>query len=373
MRTLLALLLCLPLLLACEQRPSAPTGPATTPSLLGLNWDLQEADWQKHAAEVSSMRPGWVRLGFDALDRSGHIDFGYFDALTDRLRNRGIGILGLLAGARSSCAAKVSNDDYSSCPPTAAKEQTYADYVEKIVRHFRDRITYWESWNEPNDATYWVTGPDPAAYAHLLALQHRAVKRGNPSAQLLFAATGPTNLPWTARVLEALGGEHPFEAVALHPYRFVSPDQGSAFNLADGTETQVTMKQELVASAELFRRYEAVHARANTTPDTWITEYGWGAISDTGGELAAGVQLVSYQRQADFLRLTVTELRDDPELSFVKAAFWWSEYDVTNLPDSEAYFRSYGLLHNDYRPKPAAETFRSLPRPATPGDALASL
>ena len=89
-----------------------------------------------------------------------------------------------------------------------------------------------------------------------------------------------------------------------------------------------------------------------------------GAASTTGGEVAGGVELISYATQASYLRETIALLHDDPELRFVKAAFWWSVVDFEWPGDEYGYFKSYGLLRRDLSRKPVADTFAKLaPKP----------
>ena len=330
--------------------------------LLGLNLrDLTHDRWDQVWDVASSLHSGWVRLdGQVALDEKGSLDFGFYDRWVDQFRSGGIGVLGQLGGAKASCARSVAPDNTVNCPPDPGREGAYADYVEKVVEHFAGRITYWESWNEPDQNRYWLSGADPTAYAHVLRIQHDAMKRADPHAKLIFAATSSNNQLWTARVLTALGGDRPYESVALHPYRFSGPREQVPFIGPDGSQVPLDMKSELRKRIAPFRQYDSQHGRPDADPETWLTEYGWGAASTTGGEVAGGVELISYATQASYLRETNALLHDDAELRFVKAAFWWSVIDFEWPGDEYGYFKSYGLLRRDLSRKPVADTFAEL-------------
>jgi hypothetical protein len=315
-------------------------------------------DMELLADELDAIGVEWVRLAIAAEHREGTPEFSYFDAVVDIFRSRGIEVLGLLGGAEVSCA--VHTDNAWACPPDPTLEREYATYIEEVVNHFDDRIDYWESWNEPEHEEYWITGPDPSEYARVLRIQYDAIKRASPDATVLLGATGPTNLPWLARLLNELGHDQPFDAVALHPYRFLAgPHQRNFFVHADGSQTQLDLKSELLATEELFAEHYASGTFGGL--DFWITEIGWGGHSKEGGERIDGFAMPSLARQARWLHQLLTLLRDDAQLHFVQAMFWWNATDIT--PDARIpldHFQYYGLLRPDLSRKPAADTFSEL-------------
>src|SRR2546430_1559503 len=138
-------------------------------------------------------KPSRLPLGLNLRDLT-------HDRWVDRFRSSGIGVLGELGGAKASCARVVAPDNTVNCPPDPGREGAYTDYVEKVIGHFARRITYWESWNEPDHNRYWLGGADPTAYARVLHIQHNAMKRANSNAKLIFAATSSENQLWTAGV-----------------------------------------------------------------------------------------------------------------------------------------------------------------------------
>jgi hypothetical protein len=361
-----------------EHRPNRATpapapAPATaTPEVLpspfgvNLSYDTSSrpADIHRLIDRMADLHVQWARVGLDALDAKstdGRLDVGFADDVVDRLRQRGMGVLLLLGGSRRACTVSVAEDGYVNCPPDRSREQQYGRYVEQFVDHFKGRVIYFESWNEPNDKAYWVTGPDPADYARVLSVQYPAVKRANPEARVLFASTGATDLPWTAQALAALGGERPYDEVALHPYRTAGgPHDATPFTLADGSTAMLDLKGELLASVGAFRDYDARHGRAVEPPPVWLTEMGWGAKSAQGGEEVGGVTLASYADQARYLHETVGLMRDDPDLAFVQVMLWWNAVDLEETDPEAPYFDFYGLLRVDLSSKPVADAFAEL-------------
>ena len=76
-------------------------------------------------------------------------------------------------------------------PPDDFKD--YGDYVEAVVSRYRDRITYFQLWNEPNIYPEWGEQlVSPEAYTELLCLGYRRAKEANPDAVILAGALSPT-------------------------------------------------------------------------------------------------------------------------------------------------------------------------------------
>jgi hypothetical protein len=137
------------------------------------------------------------------------------------------------------------------------------------------------------------------------------------------------------------------------------PYQRNVFVHADGSQTQLDFKSELLATEELFAEHYALGTSGGL--GFWITEIGWGGHSKEGGERLDGFAMPSLARQARWLHQLLTLLRDDAQLHFVQAMFWWNATDIT--PDAGVpvdHFQYYGLLRPDLSRKPAADTFSEL-------------
>jgi len=321
------------------------------PSLFGLNTLTHDNDYSRVARDMAEARrlgAEWVRTYPPAVKPDGKLDFDDLDARLAEIRRHGLMPLVALGGFADTCARRWDG----ACPPDPGAEKLYARHLRDLVAHARGQLTYYESWNEPDQPVFFQPRPSPERYAALLKLQYRVIKRANPRAQVLFAATGGTNLPFTGRVLRALDGAKVFDAVAVHPYRYAGPDAKTFVKLADGRFVQLTFKDELLAIASLFRR------RGYGRLPMWITEFGWGAMGSRGGK-----GLFTLTQQAVFLQRSYKLIRDDPELDFVKSAFWFNlrDYapDAIPNPDEEG-FRHHGLETTDFERKPAAETYRRL-------------
>ena len=257
------------------------------------------------------------------------------DAAVAAANERGMHLIGLLGGA----PCRFDSDVLPPHPPghvfTPAEPTAYARYVEHIAERYRDTVQWWESWHEPNLAASWGASPDAAAYAELLRAQYRTIKRVSPDAKLALAAMARTDLAFLRGVLDRLGGERCFDAVAVHPYRWHGATEEAVrdVRLEDGVTTApMTWKQELRSVATMVDRlgYGAT--------DLWITEVDWGVDHDpelmADSMLSVGVASHGEQltRDARHIEDSFASLRDDPDLDFVKTGLWFDLNDSRPLP-----------------------------------------
>jgi hypothetical protein len=84
-------------------------------------------------------------------------------------------------------------------------------------RTLRRPIHAWQVWNEPNGPLFWAVQPGLPRYAQLLQVAHAAIKRADPSADVVLA--GLTDRSWESlRQLYRLGIRRNVDAVALNPF-----------------------------------------------------------------------------------------------------------------------------------------------------------
>jgi hypothetical protein len=363
---------------ATVSAPAAPTpthalaplraGAQPSPSLFGINtgtFDTSEARLGRDLPMAVRLGARWVHFTGDSIkyDAHGAVSFALMDREVNGARSLGLGVVMSLGGIRGACSASPPPADPTDCPPTSPHDlAVYATYLRALLRHFAGRVRYYESWVEPNHNSMWAGGVNPAQYAALLTTEYRVLRQTAPQDELMFAGVadfgiedgspnGMAVLPYTDAVLSDLHGERAFDLVALHAYRFpptLAPDDlGWTHYALAPIWRQDTWSQQLEAYEQEFS------AHGYGTPQMWLTEFGW-----PGNSQASGDYYPSLDAQATDVAQAYQAL-ESPELSFVRAAFWFNQRDyqpgVAN-PDP-AFFAHYGLLFNDFAPKPAAAVF----------------
>ena len=341
------------------------------PSLFGINTGTYDTSARRLARDYPtavSLGARWLHFTGDSVKyaANGRVSFALLDREVDTARSLGLGVVLSLGGIRAACSMRPVPSDATRCPPTTPYDlAVYARYLRGLLAHFAGRVEYYESWVEPNHTSMWPGGPNPAQYAALLETEYRVFSASRPRARLMFAgvadfgiADGSPNgiavLPYTDAVLADLHGARAFDLVALHAYRFppsLAPDDlGWTHYPASPVWRQDTWTQQLEAYEALFT------AHGYGTPRMWLTEFGW-----PGNRTAAGDYYPSLSAQATDVAQAYAAL-ESPALSFVQAAFWFNQrdYETGAANPDPGFFAHYGLLFNDFEPKPAAAVFERL-------------
>jgi hypothetical protein len=114
------------------------------------------------------------------------IDLSHDDFIT-RLADNGVTITLVLSFWDK---AYVADDGEIPIPrfKTEAEIQRYLDYVRFIVRHFKDRIKYYEIWNEPSikDIIQWIEVED---YINLVGRAVPVIRQEYPEAKIVVGGT----------------------------------------------------------------------------------------------------------------------------------------------------------------------------------------
>jgi hypothetical protein len=65
------------------------------------------------------------------------------------------------------------------------RDEDYGDFVYAVVSRYKDRVHFWQLWNEPNLSYEWGKFPDPEDYARLLCTGYHRAKEADPAAVVL--------------------------------------------------------------------------------------------------------------------------------------------------------------------------------------------
>jgi hypothetical protein len=110
------------------------------------------------------------------------------------------------------------------------EDAPYANFLAVLVHRYGPHGTFWQThspalpirmwqiWNEPNINVFWFKQPFQPSYTALLRAAHDAIKRADPSAEIVLA--GLPNYSWRqlAKLYKIQGVGRLFDAVAVHPY-----------------------------------------------------------------------------------------------------------------------------------------------------------
>ncbi len=276
------------------------------------------------AAGIGSIRVAgteWSRVE----PRKGQFDWRAADRIIDLARGHGFEVLAPLAytpGWASSAPENLPSGVRTRWAPRDIRD--WEAYVTATVSRYRDRVRYWQVWNEPDLVGFWAGTAHQ--YAELLAVAYQAIKRVDPDAGVVFGGLSVGGAP--SRVNERF-----FEEVLADPQY----PGARYFDIADF--------HQYGPASEAERRYAYVRSTLGrfgiSDRPVWVTEVGH--PSDLDGE----------SEQAEYLRAMVPFLLN----LGVGRVFWFDLYDDRT---AGSRFWHYGLVRADGTPKPALDAYRQV-------------
>lgn len=202
-------------------------------------------------------------------------------------------------------------------------------FVSRAVRRYKNKIKYWNLWNEPNVEKFWAL--DAEAYVRrILNPGAEAIKLVWPEAVLVGPeVTYLRSIPrtwnmWMRQILRK-GGAKWFDIISMHIYKSEGPEE--IFKIIfEG------YPEELTPSIVELLEEEGVDNKP-----FWITETGWSTTS------------VTEKTQARFYRGFLRRMKNN---LFPHAVVFYEIID-----DPSPGVGKYGILRADYSKKPAYDAY----------------
>ncbi len=254
----------------------------------------QEIDEELDTMREAGVR--WIRSvwRWDKIEwEAGQRDYAFLDDVVERAWKRGIRFVPCLHTVpRWASTAPAGNPDFRCFPPDLTG---WSNFVFQTVSHFKGRVKYWETWNEPNH-WYWFGTVEDFYQHHQTA--YRAAKAADPQCKILLGAFAHSGASFLKQLLE-MGALDFFDIVSFHPYS----GEGEDISPAD------RMTREIL---RVLTDYGCEDR------PIWFTETGW--PEDLAPSKTA-------QRRAELLTL----LYDHPFPASVEKIFWfpfdtWSKH-----------------------------------------------
>ena len=245
--------------------------PLRSTQVRGSYWGIQAGSFEDTVLEkASALGVKWTRLeaSWPSIEKEpGKYDWSRTDVAFDATLRYGITPFVTLVGGNGLYAPVLHYDDpqqaeiYGERPaPPTNNERAMAAwlrFVEAAIARYKDKIRYWEVWNEPNHRAYWGAPPDAADYGRLLRETATIIKRIEPAAKVIGGATAGMNAPFVDSYLSA-GTEHLIDIISYHQY--------------EGEPEERIL---------LMAKLRAVIDRHNPAIATWQGECGYPSASST--------------------------------------------------------------------------------------------
>jgi hypothetical protein len=296
----------------------------------GINSYLTEIDTvsrSRAATEAAQMEAAYVGMAREEFEwrrvepSRGVYDWPKFDQAVELERAHGIAILGkLVYGSPWDNTAPAGTDPISASRYPPANIQDYVDYAVLTVHRYKDRVHFWEIWNEENNAGLWPPAPDAARYTQLLKATYTAIKAEDPTATVVLGGLSTGTDVGFLQGIQANGGWGSFDVLAIHSF-VAGPPDGSWF------EKWITDAKNILATYG--------------NKPIWITEFGWSTYTGSG----SGYIGTSLDEQ----QLYLERAYEIAARAGVQGIVWFELMNRgTNPADS---YQNSGVLYADATPK----------------------
>lgn len=221
-------------------------------------------------------------------------------------------------------------------PTTQEMFDAYGNAVAFAVKHFGNRVTEWELWNEPN-AAHPVKD-----YLPMLKTLYPKIKAANPNAIVISCGGGGAGGgPGGAMIVPIVnaGGVEFQDGFSIHPY--MAPHDPD-FGYDAGSNSPIP-----AVNIPIFTKHLRTFADRNPKKDGrkllfYITELGWPAEFYSFRSTP-----VTPEIQAAYLARTYLLNRANGN----QPLYW---YDFQNDGTDPRYSEhNFGIINSDYSPKPA--------------------
>ncbi|MFZ2656303.1 MAG: beta-galactosidase, partial [Victivallales bacterium] len=283
-------------------------------------WDPEQA-WPVLAdlgVKWARVQTGWARTE----KQTGVYNFAWLDVIVDKLIERGVQPwLSISYGNplytkdMNTAPAGVS-PNYQGCnefgvgfPPihTPEERKGWQNYVRALVIHFRDRVTHYEVWNEPDLLSFWKCQPKASDYVELVRLTAAPLRKEQPGARLIGGAIAWGMTVWSLKFLEDCmkAGLHELvDIVTYHGYKSI-PERHSTQEIAAFTHVVGKYKPSLLywqgeAGMQSFVPEKARGVGALSTMKFSEDIQARMLLRRTLLELHNGCSMSSYFHMADF-------------------------------------------------------------------------
>jgi hypothetical protein len=291
-------------------------------------------DLEKAAALIKEAGIGFVRLDFlweDIEPEQGKFALAKYDQIVEVLVEHRLAILGLL----NYSAPWAASEGTWNSPP--GDTQTFVNYAVKVIGRYKDKVKYWEVWNEPDSPTYWAKQDGLESYCALLKEVYLAAKKIDPDCRILNG--GLANGLSSVNRLYDQGAKDYFDILNIH--YFAQP-------LSAGAISQVTAFPRLVR--------KVMERNGDQDKEIWLTEIGCPGVKK---ELAVANWWLGEnpdeQQQAEWLKEAFTQLLKEKT---VEKIFWAFLRDCHNHWGNGIDY--FGLLRWNFSCKPAFRAYKQI-------------
>ena len=165
-------------------------------------WGIQAGAYDEETlAAARAIGVHWTRVlaGWGGVEKEkGQYDWSRLDTAIDALLRFGITPFVTLTNGNTLYTGVGRYDDPklaaiygdSPAPPVKPEElEAWLAFAGATIDRYKDRIVYWEIWNEPNHRKYWGAPPNAEHYGNLVRVTSEKIRELHPDAKIIAGST----------------------------------------------------------------------------------------------------------------------------------------------------------------------------------------
>lgn len=296
------------------------------------NYKYSGKDLEKAVSLMKECGISFVRMDFlwnDIESKQGEFNFAKYDNIVNLLTDNEIQILGLLSYIADWAGSSWNSPPYNN--------KTFVNYVSKVIDRYKDKVKYWEIWNEPDDEQYWTPQDNMIKYTALLKEVYTTAKKISSVCKILNGGLS-RNIPQSLKEIYKNNGGKYFDILAIHV--FVHPK-----NKAD--------VRRILSSYNICKQ---IMKENNEDKKIWFTELGCPGVKSSSQikNWWAGDNSTEEQ-QAELVKKVYTGII--MEMPDCDKVFWAFFRDCLNHWNNGIDY--FGLIRWDFSKKPAFNAYQN--------------
>lgn len=115
---------------------------------------------------------------------------------------------------------------YSPEPPIkdSLAMEAFLNFTKATVERYKDKIDYWEVWNEPNHMNYWGSTPNGKEYGELLVQTAKLIRALDPGCKIIGGSMAGIDAQFTDDFL-SVGSDKLIDIISYHNYGAVPEER----------------------------------------------------------------------------------------------------------------------------------------------------
>ncbi len=200
-------------------------------SRIGVGFECLDRDmWDPNQAwpVLDALGVKWARVqtGWAKTEKEeGIYDFAWLDEIVDKIIERGVTPWLSLSYGNPVYTEDAPYHGVGKPPVYTDREKTgWHNYITALVTHYKDRVSYYEIWNEPDLLSFFKPIPKAELYVQLVKQTVEPLRAIQPDAKVIGGAIAWGMTPWSMKYFEDCleAGLHNYiDIVTYHGYKTV--------------------------------------------------------------------------------------------------------------------------------------------------------